>query len=223
MLIHRNFSVTVPVLPSDLSSKLHARPLSSTSGSDSITDTPNPKEQPLSFCPVVQLCRCLILLPMWLWLITLTGNRSALLPLRSLSLLPWAPDDCLMSGHETMGSRCVIDGERTMFISGEALWFWVTEIRSHPLAWSALWLHGWLMGLYWQCEGPVTSLTQIQNNMLRTAHAVGNAWIHLCTYAGANPGRGETPRCQNDEFPEVEGLVEIGSVGICEGRHAART
>lgn len=26
------------------------------------------------------------------------------------SLPPWAPDDCLMLGHETMGSRCVIDG-----------------------------------------------------------------------------------------------------------------
>lgn len=100
-----------------------------------------------------------------------TSNRSALLPLLSLPPLPWDPDDCLMSGHETMGSRCVIDGGRTMFISGKALWFSVTDIRSHPLAWHALWLQGWLMRLYWQQEGPVSPLTQIWNDRLRTAHA----------------------------------------------------
>lgn len=71
-----------------------------------------------------------------------TSNRSALLPRHSLPPLPWDPDDCLMSGHKTIESRCVIDGGRTMFISSKALWFSVTDIQSHPLAWRALWLQG---------------------------------------------------------------------------------
>ena len=107
-----------------------------------------------------------------------TSNRNALLPLRSLSPLPWAPDDCLMLGHDTMGSRCVIDGGRTMFISGEALWFRITGVQSHPLARPALWLYEWLMGLYWQWEGTVSGLTQIQNNILCTAHARSNLLMH---------------------------------------------
>lgn len=95
-----------------------------------------------------------------------TSNRSAPPPLS-----PWDPDDCLMSRHETMGSRCVIDGERTTFISGKALRFSVTDIRSHPLARRASWLQGWLMTPYWQQERHVSSLIQIWNNMVCTAHA----------------------------------------------------
>lgn len=70
-----------------------------------------------------------------------TSNRSALLPHHSRPL-PWNPDDCLMLGHETMGSRCVIDGVWTMLISVKALWFRVTDIPLHPLARHAFWLQG---------------------------------------------------------------------------------
>lgn len=71
-----------------------------------------------------------------------TGNRSALLPRRSRPLSPWNPDDCLMLGHETMGSRCVIDGVRTMLVSVKALWFQVPAVALHPLALHAFWLPG---------------------------------------------------------------------------------
>lgn len=56
-----------------------------------------------------------------------TSNRSALLSLVFRGLQMTA-----MSGHDTMGSRCVIDGGRVMFLSSEELWFRVTDVQSHP-------------------------------------------------------------------------------------------
>lgn len=120
-----------------------------------------------------------------------TSNRSALLPLHSLPPLPWDPDDCLMSGYETMGSRCVIDGGQTMFISTEALWFRVTDIPSHPLAWRALWLRGWLMRLYWQREEPV-SLRKTCYNMLLTGNTHFELLIPEFIYAHTSTDSGSS-------------------------------
>lgn len=70
-LIHPNLSASFQVLPFNLLSTASCSPFGFSLWFHSTIDTVDPEEQPLSFCPVVQLCHCLILLPIWLWLITL--------------------------------------------------------------------------------------------------------------------------------------------------------
>lgn len=69
--IHPNLSASFQVLPFNLFSTASCSPFGFSLWFHSTIDTVDPEEQPLSFCPVVQLCHCLILLPIWLWLITL--------------------------------------------------------------------------------------------------------------------------------------------------------
>lgn len=76
-LIHLNFSVTAQVAPlkpfiKGSCSPLGLKSLSSTTLSTLWTQQNRSRGWgALSFCPVVQLCRCFILFPICLWLITL--------------------------------------------------------------------------------------------------------------------------------------------------------
>lgn len=136
---------------------------------------------PSSLCPVVQPCRCFILFPICLWLITLPVIT---VPLSHPSRPPppWDPDDCLMSRRKTMGSRCLIDGKRTAFVRGEALCGLVLQTHS-PIRrlWSASWLQGWLMTPYQQCRRePSLTIAKQQGDMRHTltSEVVGNTWIY---------------------------------------------
>lgn len=142
-----------------------------------------------------------------------TSNRSALLPRRSRPLSPWNPDDCLTLGHETMGSRCVIDGVRTMLISVKALWFRVTDTALHPPALRAFWLRGWLMGVYWQQHGLVSVQTQIiSDNGACTRLACSH--IHACKCRLSL----RTPICSLVGIPGPSKEAMVGCYGIHDSK-----
>lgn len=170
-LIHQNFSVTVQVLTFNLLFRLRVFLLTKAPLWMCYYQHPEPKGAAIIILPCGPALLLLRPRSSMVMINHPTSNRSALLPLRSLPHLPWAPDDCLMSRPDTIGYRCVISVGQTMFMSSEALRFRVTDIRSHQLTWPTSWLQGWLMRLYWQWEGPVSALTVIQNNTLHTCTA----------------------------------------------------
>ena len=73
-----------------------------------------------------------------------------------------------------------------MFISGKALWFRVTDIRSHPLACllATRVINRTLLATRGTCFRSDTDIEQY------VAYSICySPWIHMCTYADADTGR----------------------------------